>query len=560
MTTQVWIWWISGILLGGIATFVVVWALLSDRLAGNHSKRRCPSCWYDMSSMAGTKCPECGREARAEAKLFRVRRRWGWAGFGVIALVGAFALNWYAAGSVLGWTRVMPLWLQVRLVPIVPVFDILTQNSFYNKSSLELDAGTAKRLQEISLAEIRRSGSNPNVPNLAAQPAAYALAAMKSQISDREAVGKVLLRAAIDNPGMMHHTAGKLAAELLGQEDYFVATAHMLRTAPPAPSGPGGQRITPYMLMQLAPPYSDQTVIAAADLAIAESQPGVTYTQLAQVIQENPSPFFARLLELFRTGDKNQRGSVLWVLRGNVRTPVAGEPSYMAICREACTMLNDDDPAVRDQATLLIGYFFPDVIVPVFPELSELLSASRESTRRYARTCFVNVKFTREADEQALVDVVCETLRSGHDRGRALALEILILRKQSLRPGVSDAFLDAIERVEDTDLADQLVKQYVGIGVARELVRGNFAVRSGAYWEDLQQRLVSMLDRGGAHTAVACKWIARAGLAQGGAADRLSAISSDASRPAADRASARDALFHIRDRREPQTDVLAPLK
>ena len=559
MTTQVWIWWISSVLLGGIATFVVVWALLSDRLAGNQSKRRCPSCWYDMSSVVGTKCPECGREARAEAKLFRARRRWGWAGLGVFALVGAFALNWYAAGSVLGWTRVMPLWMQVRLVPIVPVFDILTQNSFYNKVALELDSGTAKRLEEISLAEIRRSGGNPNMPNSAAQPASYALTAMKAQISNREEAGKVLLRAAIDNPGMMHHCAGKLAAELLGQEDYFVATAQLLRNAPPATGGPG-QRIAPYMLMQLVPPYSDKTVMAAADIAVSESQPGVTYTQLSQLIQENPSPFFARLLELFRTGDKNQRGSVLWVLRGNVRTPVAGEPSYLAICREACAMLNDDDAAVRDQATLLIGYFFPDVIVPVFPELSQLLSASRESTRRYARTCFVNVKFTREVDEQALVDVVCEALRSGHDRGRALALEILILRKQSLRPGVSDALLDAIERVEDTDLADQLVKQYVGIGIARELVLGHFASRSGPFWEGLSRRLESMLDRGGAHTAVACKWIARAGLAQGGPADRLRAISSDVSRPAADRAAARDALFHIRDRLEPEVDVLAPLK
>lgn len=65
---------------------VILWvALLKDRSRG---RRRCPKCWYDMTGVPGRKCPECGREARREKKLFSTRRRWRLAAFGVaLALV-----------------------------------------------------------------------------------------------------------------------------------------------------------------------------------------------------------------------------------------------------------------------------------------------------------------------------------------------------------------------------------------------------------------------------------------------------------------------------------------
>ncbi|MBX3381626.1 MAG: hypothetical protein KF805_16135 [Phycisphaeraceae bacterium] len=560
MTFQVWLFWVAGVVLGGIATLIVAWAVFADRLTGDRGKRRCPRCWYDMPPANGRTCPECGHEARSESKLFRTRRRWGWAIVGLLTLACAFALNWYTAGRVLGWTRVMPLWMQVRLVPIIPEYDILSQNSWYNASALELDGGTAKRLQEIAIAEVQRNGSNPSAAKSVAQPAAYALNAIKSQITDRERVGKALLRAAIDNPGSMHHCAGKLAAELLGQESYFVETASMIERG--VASGPrvAGQSIVPYLILGLTSPVSDQTAIAVADIAISEAQPGGTYSQLTTLIQENPTPFFRRLLERFRSGDKNRRGAVLWVLRANIRSSVASEPSYLEICREACAMLDDEDGAVREQGTLLIGYFFPDVIAPIFPEMGALLNANQEWTRRYVRTCLVNVKVNRPADEEALVAAVAETLRSGKDRGRALALEILILRKQSLRPGVDSTLLDAIERTDDAELADQLARQYCAIGATRSLFPATFGPQSNACWEQLEQRLLPMLDRGGAHTEVACRWIGRLPLPREAAFAKLQMVSSDASRAAPDRAAARDALLHIRDRSRPEVDVLEPLK
>lgn len=86
-----WAWWIGGAALAAAGVALVGWALLWDRLRGGSRRRRCPGCWYDMSGTAGLVCPECGRAARAERRLFRTRRRWGWAAAGAGAVLGGYA-------------------------------------------------------------------------------------------------------------------------------------------------------------------------------------------------------------------------------------------------------------------------------------------------------------------------------------------------------------------------------------------------------------------------------------------------------------------------------------
>jgi hypothetical protein len=70
-----------------------------------------------MDGVPGLRCPECGREAKSECKLFRTRRHW-W-----MALVGSVALL-VGAGHVLypkvrrdGPLSIVPLWVLVRLAP-----------------------------------------------------------------------------------------------------------------------------------------------------------------------------------------------------------------------------------------------------------------------------------------------------------------------------------------------------------------------------------------------------------------------------------------------------------
>lgn len=56
--------------IGGV--LFALYALFWDRPRG---RRRCPKCWYDMAGVPGLVCPECGREAKGERQLFRMRQR-----------------------------------------------------------------------------------------------------------------------------------------------------------------------------------------------------------------------------------------------------------------------------------------------------------------------------------------------------------------------------------------------------------------------------------------------------------------------------------------------------
>ncbi len=82
----------------GVGAFGIVlaaWAWRGDRSRG---RRRCPSCWYDMSATlpaegiatsAALVCPECGHDAGSPRRLYRARRRTRLAWLGVsVALLG----------------------------------------------------------------------------------------------------------------------------------------------------------------------------------------------------------------------------------------------------------------------------------------------------------------------------------------------------------------------------------------------------------------------------------------------------------------------------------------
>lgn len=100
-----WVFWI----LAGVIAVAGVWllyaALLRDRSRG---RRRCPKCWYEMTGVPGLRCPECGREARSERKLFRSRRyRWRAAGAVGLLLI-AMATAWTPEVMRVGFYRAVP--------------------------------------------------------------------------------------------------------------------------------------------------------------------------------------------------------------------------------------------------------------------------------------------------------------------------------------------------------------------------------------------------------------------------------------------------------------------
>lgn len=76
MAAYDWIIYTAGSLLGLAGITILAIALFKDR---SRARRRCPKCWYDMTGVPGLQCPECGKKAAAENKLFKTRRRWRWA-------------------------------------------------------------------------------------------------------------------------------------------------------------------------------------------------------------------------------------------------------------------------------------------------------------------------------------------------------------------------------------------------------------------------------------------------------------------------------------------------
>lgn len=109
-----WLFAVIGWTLAGWGGLLLLWAVFWDRSRG---RRRCPRCWYDMGGIPGLKCPECGREARSERRLFRTRRRWRrgvLAAAGVLAGLVVQAIPAYRSG---GWVAALPSWVLMYAAP-----------------------------------------------------------------------------------------------------------------------------------------------------------------------------------------------------------------------------------------------------------------------------------------------------------------------------------------------------------------------------------------------------------------------------------------------------------
>ena len=83
-----WVFWTCGALLAMLGAWWFYWSLFADRSRG---RRRCPRCWYELGGAPGTRCPECGRDAGREVRLFKTRRWWTHAALAVVVLVLATA-------------------------------------------------------------------------------------------------------------------------------------------------------------------------------------------------------------------------------------------------------------------------------------------------------------------------------------------------------------------------------------------------------------------------------------------------------------------------------------
>lgn len=108
---QAWIYSAAGTVLALAGISMAGWALFWDRARG---RKRCPKCWYSLEGVTGNRCPECGRVSAART-LLCTRRRWGWAGVGLILTVVASQAFQQTRRRGEGWTRYIPSTVLVAL-------------------------------------------------------------------------------------------------------------------------------------------------------------------------------------------------------------------------------------------------------------------------------------------------------------------------------------------------------------------------------------------------------------------------------------------------------------
>ncbi|MEK6703277.1 MAG: hypothetical protein AABZ53_13515 [Planctomycetota bacterium] len=110
------LWMTVGLGLLVVACAGFAWAMTGDgvrgwraRRAGNATRRRCGKCWYDMTGVAGLRCPECGREARHERGLMRSRIRWRGVLVNLAVLLPAHVAASMPTVRAHGWGRLVPM-------------------------------------------------------------------------------------------------------------------------------------------------------------------------------------------------------------------------------------------------------------------------------------------------------------------------------------------------------------------------------------------------------------------------------------------------------------------
>ncbi|MCA9285761.1 MAG: hypothetical protein KDA22_11125 [Phycisphaerales bacterium] len=113
------LWLVGAIVLAlpvlGAGAWLLRWGL-RDRGRG---RRRCPKCWYDMSGIAGLRCPECGHEVAQERQLHRRHIRWVPTGLGLLLVLAPVFAVLGPVGYRLGWHYAfLPKWRVTKRIDL----------------------------------------------------------------------------------------------------------------------------------------------------------------------------------------------------------------------------------------------------------------------------------------------------------------------------------------------------------------------------------------------------------------------------------------------------------
>lgn len=122
------IWWIGGGVVVAMGLALLVWALIGDRSRG---RKRCPKCWYDMSStpqreegeFVGWVCPECGKRITEEHRMLRSRPVKRSVFVAVVVMAVGLLLIAQPRVQRLGWWSIVPSAVLVSMAQAIGVHE-----------------------------------------------------------------------------------------------------------------------------------------------------------------------------------------------------------------------------------------------------------------------------------------------------------------------------------------------------------------------------------------------------------------------------------------------------
>lgn len=547
MTTAAWIYWITGAALGGVGFYLASWALLSDWLAGHRKHRRCAKCWYDMTAVVGFKCPECGREVKSEKGLHKSRRRWRVASLGIAAAIGGLFLNLFVLGQLRGWVTVLPTAAQIWFIDLIGPQPALFSLSRSKAKGSDLTLSDFQAI-ERAVVECLEDSSRQLYEKHSLVEDFYELA--RDPI-DRQRFGTAAVNYVLSYPQEDVPNTGGLAWCMNLRGPAYVAKQAVSRLGPQRDS-----RLLSRIFFGLCRrPMDDERVRAIAD--VTQRMPSrMGFGDIDPVMNAHADVFFGRILENLREAQGEDVFNVLSPMYMLLRSSTTPSTARDEIVKTAAELLGSADPKLRSVCRDVTDPTFGEKILPALPALVSHLSSQVGETRTWAKRVLTRIQLS-EGSNKILLELLASRFCEQDPQGRLDAIEVFRARVPTpLTPLRANVFA-CIDTIDDAAALDAALAAFFPDEA------------TGIIWQpqspgpanpELRALLARMLQHPGARTAAAARWLGGRGDAMKELRTQLAAVASDTSRTPADRAAARDALLHIRDRESPTADVLAPLE
>ncbi|MBL8885619.1 MAG: hypothetical protein JNK16_03080 [Phycisphaerales bacterium] len=269
--TVMWGYWVGGVILAGFGMWLLCWALLSDQFAGNRKFRRCSKCWYDMTAAVGLKCPECGKEAKAESGLHFSRRRWRLAGAGVLVLIIACAIGFGGSAGKERCVQAIPLRARVFFAPLIGRELVLCSLWGMREERDGEDLVVVRSVFALALEVLKDPRATFDESRCAAHLIANLEAGVPIDSAERTDAGLAVYEFCVATPAHGENRIPSALLHLLGQERVLAKITRNYPAAASDPiSGPGWIRFVENVFRELKPPFSDTTQELMADLLVRD--------------------------------------------------------------------------------------------------------------------------------------------------------------------------------------------------------------------------------------------------------------------------------------------------